>query len=275
MEKLAVNKGITILILLLGWGYFGRAQDRLHEPTWKELKKKISYDKMPKQEPVEYEYEEVPEFSEESEGNRKLYSEEEVTETDQWLDKESPFTKDNIPKPIDGENSSGTEQETIESSESETEYSFPSWLKIVGIILIALLIALVIYRVINNQKKDSYKKIKTVSEDRPPQEITRTELELALEKALEVGNYREAIRIYFVHVIKVMSENGWIEWHKQKTNAHYLQEMLGKKTYPLFAELTAVFEYVWYGKRKISAIDFEQVEPKFKSLIHDSDKANG
>ena len=81
------------------------------------------------------------------------------------------------------------------------------------------------------------------------------------------NDYRLAVRIYFVYVIKELSEKKWISWEKKKTNSSYLIEMRKRKEFNTFNDTVSIFEIVWYGKRKITQADYNSIEPYFKKLL--------
>ena len=135
-------------------------------------------------------------------------------------------------------------------------------------LLIALLIFIIYQFFMKTSLDDKGTKMVTPLEELEPSHIPKTELEILLEKALSEGNYREAVRIYFIFIIKDLSEKDWIRWEKKKTNMSYLMEMRNRPQYPLFNEAVSVFEFVWYGNYPISKEDFNKLEPKFKNLLN-------
>ncbi|HLP13722.1 MAG TPA: DUF4129 domain-containing protein [Flavobacteriales bacterium] len=137
------------------------------------------------------------------------------------------------------------------------------------IILIAVLVGAVVYMILVSFK-DGNKKVavpESVLEKIENMTITKSELELALEAALKDKNYREAVRIYFIAVIKEMKDHSWIRWEKKKTNYHYINEISGRPQQPDFVTATRAFEIVWYGNRSMAEGDYNQVEPLFKRLL--------
>lgn len=134
--------------------------------------------------------------------------------------------------------------------------------------LLAIFLGFIIYFLfINTTLSDEGKKVNELEIEKAPVEITKSELELMLEKALQNEDYRLAVRIYFIFVLKDLSEKKWIKWKKEKTNLSYLLEMRGKKQYELFDESVSVFELVWYGDYKINQQDYSSIESKFKVLL--------
>lgn len=142
-----------------------------------------------------------------------------------------------------------------------------TWLIIVMCIILG---AAVVYMIIVSAGNKN-KKVVPVAEDNESRmenmTITKSELELALEAALANKNYREAVRIYFIAVIKEMKERSWIKWEKKKTNYHYINEISGRTQQPDFITATRAFEIVWYGNRSLAENEYRQLEPHFKKLL--------
>jgi hypothetical protein len=140
---------------------------------------------------------------------------------------------------------------------------------VILIIMGGILVALLVYMIIVSFKDKNKKVIvtETVENKLENLTITKSELELALEAALKNNNYREAVRIYFIAVIKEMKDRNWIKWEKKKTNYNYINEISGKKQQPEFITATRAFEIVWYGNRSIAKDEYHQIEPVFKNLL--------
>ena len=131
------------------------------------------------------------------------------------------------------------------------------------------LIFLIYYLFVNSERKGA-KIDGTVIEDFEavnPTEIPLTELQRLLQEALAKKDYRGAIRIYFIFIIRDLAEKRWIHWEKEKTNFHYLREMSGKNEFDDFNVSVSYFEFIWYGKREIDAEKFEEIRPKFTRLL--------
>lgn len=134
--------------------------------------------------------------------------------------------------------------------------------------LLAVFLGFIIYILfVNTTISEEGRSFKEVELERAPVEISKTELELMLEKALTNDDFRLAIRIYFIFILKDLSEKSWINWKKEKTNISYLMEMRGKKQYESFNESVSIFELVWYGNYTITNKDYSSIEPKFIQLL--------
>ncbi|WP_375561617.1 DUF4129 domain-containing protein [Bernardetia sp. OM2101] len=91
-------------------------------------------------------------------------------------------------------------------------------------------------------------------------------LEQALEKALLQRNFRMAIRIHYLWLLKVLYEKELINWKKDKTNHAYISELARKSSEESatnFRKLTLWYEKAWYGETNIDENDFRMVETYF------------
>lgn len=143
---------------------------------------------------------------------------------------------------------------------------------VLGILIIAVVVAYIVYLWLDGReskgKKGEVKRVSVEDEDISPAEIPKTELELALEKALKNGDYRLAVRVYFTFIMKDLIEKRWIEWEKGKTLSSYQNEMLKRKEHESFSKTVNLFEIVWFGKRRINESDFKMIEGPFKNLLN-------
>ena len=99
------------------------------------------------------------------------------------------------------------------------------------------------------------------------EELELSELEMLLKQAIASKAYRLAIRLYYLMIIKQLTEKELIKWKKDKTNREYLREMSQNPHYNGFREVTSLFEIIWYGEVDLKEKDFSNIHPKFKSLM--------
>ncbi len=83
-------------------------------------------------------------------------------------------------------------------------------------------------------------------------------LELA-RGALEKEDYREAARMYFMHVLRVLDEKGDIDWAPRKTNRDYVRECRHSNFRPAFERLAYLFDYSWYGNFPVDTIIVDEM----------------
>ncbi len=136
------------------------------------------------------------------------------------------------------------------------------------------ILAFILYRILRSSVmlKNPKVRAQTVGVTEVIQNIQETELEKMLREALSSNNYKQAIRICYLMVIKELSLKKLIEWKKDKTNGEYLKEMRDHEEYRPFRDLTRFFERAWFGEGEVQEGDYTQSKPKFDSLIQTIEK---
>lgn len=97
--------------------------------------------------------------------------------------------------------------------------------------------------------------------------IHEVDFQTRLTEAEAAGNYRLALRLGYLQLLKQLSDRGLIRWQPNKTNHAYLDEL--PPTGPLrpaFRELTRQFEYVWYGELPLPASLYSQARAGQQAL---------
>ncbi|MEJ7739128.1 MAG: DUF4129 domain-containing protein [Chitinophagaceae bacterium] len=87
--------------------------------------------------------------------------------------------------------------------------------------------------------------------------------DIAIQQAIEGGNYRFAIRLLYLQSLKNLTDRQLINWQINKTNFAYVSELNGKACQQPFNELTSQFEMNWYGERPLEAQEFGRVKDQF------------
>jgi Domain of unknown function (DUF4129) len=80
------------------------------------------------------------------------------------------------------------------------------------------------------------------------EDIHGLDFEALLTTAETAGNYRLAVRLGYLQVLKQLTDQGLIRWQPDKTNHDYLFELPAGPLPDAFRELTRQFDYVWYGE---------------------------
>lgn len=139
------------------------------------------------------------------------------------------------------------------------------------ILIIAVILFIIAYLIIRNRKPPNTKLAVEVDNDWNPEVISKTELELRLEAAMEREDYRECIRIYFTFILKELIRKNWIHWKKEKTNFHYVQEMGRREGAHQFNECVRVYDLVWYGEYFIDRDIYELLQPDMEAYYKSLD----
>jgi hypothetical protein len=158
---------------------------------------------------------------------------------------------------------------TPSSSSSGGGASANFWNVLLIIIVVTVLVTL-LYFFLRNKKPADTKIVVDVEDAWNPEVVTKTELELKLEAAMQREDFRECIRIYFTFILKELIKKGWIRWKKEKTNHHYVMEMGGREGSLGLMECVRIYDLVWYGEYEIDRDIFEMLQPTllnyYKSL---------
>lgn len=86
-----------------------------------------------------------------------------------------------------------------------------------------------------------------------------------LREALEKKNYTRAVNVFYLKILKQLSDLEWIDWQLDKTNQDYILE-LGKKKPQLkaqFQNVTQLFEFICYGHFPVNQENYKEAEESF------------
>lgn len=145
--------------------------------------------------------------------------------------------------------------------------------QIILIVSIILMLALLVFAVVQQGWFNSNTRIsggdskRILNLEDIEENLHESDLDRALRLALEAGDYRMAIRIYYLSVIKELSALNWIKWKRDKTNGQYVREMGEKPGNEAFRQLTVAFDRVWYSDEDIVQRHYEVLSPQFKAFI--------
>lgn len=179
-------------------------------------------------------------------------------------------------KIVDGKDFNETPEKKKEKKDKKpSDFNLPSLNigqagKVFLFSLVILLLAFIIYKLIANSNYRANKKIKKirlVDINDIEQNLDKADVDPFLFDAINQENYRLAIRLYYLKVLKHLMELEWIKWKKDKTNSEYLRELYSKEFYTDFRLLTLMFERVWYGEVVLDDSTFKTVEQNFTSSI--------
>jgi Domain of unknown function (DUF4129) len=80
------------------------------------------------------------------------------------------------------------------------------------------------------------------------------------------GDYRRAVRLYYLRVLKNLTDKALIEWSPSKTNWCYVYELKSGPLRRPFENLTRQFEFIWYGGTALQEPVFQQVRLSFETF---------
>lgn len=162
-----------------------------------------------------------------------------------------------------------------ESSEPSFTIDPATWRVILIVFAVIIALLLIYYLFIHSRKPSSpvSPSIQTTPID--PTAIEEDEYTRQLNEALKNGDYRLALRLNYLKVLRVLIEQKLIVWTKEKTNAEYLIELRKQSFHGSFRSLVVAFDRVWYGAYTIDEIGYKQFEGASNKLIAKAVKNEG
>lgn len=85
----------------------------------------------------------------------------------------------------------------------------------------------------------------------------------AIEKAIQVKDFRLAVRLLYLRSLKQLSDAGLINWRIEKSNNDYINELKNENQRQKFQVVTRHFEYVWYGSFPVDVETFRNINNFF------------
>lgn len=90
-----------------------------------------------------------------------------------------------------------------------------------------------------------------------------------IQDALKNGQFRLAIRFYYLKLLQLMDEAGFIEYQFQKTNEDYSSEIRSEDLQLHFKKISRIYDYIWYGDFRITEEEFQLAQKSFEQLQTD------
>lgn len=93
--------------------------------------------------------------------------------------------------------------------------------------------------------------------------IHEIDYETEINKLIEQGKYRLAVRLLYLRTLKKLTDADIIKWQPEKTNYNYLTEITSPNIKTDFSQLTHQFDYIWYGDFPVDAETFSPINESF------------
>lgn len=136
------------------------------------------------------------------------------------------------------------------------------------IILVVVIIATIVYFVTKSERSHAFGEQgrRSLDYEIGEENIHNISFEDATREAVDSGNYRLAVRLVYLHSLKLLSDSALIEWKPGKTNSAYANELRKHASYHSFNRLTTEFEYAWYGGEEVNSEHYREFESSFHEL---------
>jgi hypothetical protein len=138
---------------------------------------------------------------------------------------------------------------------------------VVGYVIVGLSLAFVVFKLIGANPRTLFFRTRkgmpiALEGD---EDVHTIDYASRIAAALGDGDYRGAIRLHFLRLLRDLSESGAIKWRQWKTDLDYRRELADTPLASRFDSAANFFEYVWYGDFPIDLAGYERM-----SVIIDS-----
>jgi len=146
----------------------------------------------------------------------------------------------------------------------------PFFQTLLWILIIGGFAAFVIVYLANSNTTLFRKKNTIIHSDEEMEAVTDNIFEInyqrEIDKAISSGNYRFAVRLMFLRVLKNLSDTKTIQYTPDRTNFDYLMQLQSTAHYADFFKLTRNYEYSWYGHFDIDMDKFSWIRKDFENF---------
>jgi len=136
------------------------------------------------------------------------------------------------------------------------------------LVIVVLFLALLAWYLFQNNIVGRNRSItaEKIREDITSENIFDINYQGEIEKAVNARDYRLAVRLMFLRLLKQLSQKKIIEYKQERTNFDYLSQLHSTRYYNDFFRLTRNYEYVWYGKFELSRETFGVIKNEFENF---------
>jgi hypothetical protein len=146
----------------------------------------------------------------------------------------------------------------------QTWFKTLMWFVIIGGFAVALMLYL------SDSNVGLFRKKVSVFQDEKQEEETENIFEInykvRIDKAVKAGNYRLAIRLMFLQMLKTMAGKKLIQYKQDHTNFDYLVQLRNTTHYNDFFRITRDYEYTWYGNFPVNEKEWNVIKTDFEKF---------
>lgn len=126
----------------------------------------------------------------------------------------------------------------------------------------------IIYRILKVQGvfDRRNKKLKQEEEQHELTDVSADSLEARIRENYKLGNFREATRFHYLHLLKLLSLKEMIFLKSTATNHDYLIQMSKTDLQSDFSLLTNIYDHVWYGEALINEDQYTRIDQYFTRI---------
>ncbi|CAM4191952.1 DUF4129 domain-containing protein [Gillisia limnaea] len=238
----------VLFLVLFFCSSFGWTQDSLSGSQ-----KKINYDTSSSLEPLEFEEQQISEYK-----NDKAFDYLNAAEKDTWWTRLKDWVNMRYHQILDW---------LFGDYEANSILAF--FLNLLPYILIIAIIAFAVWLFIrlnpgNYLLADPEEAQVFLSEE---EKIIKSEnISDLIEQAIREGDYRLAVRYYYLQLLRQLNAQELIQYEFQKTDTEYLNELKKEDFRPELKKLMRIYDFIWYGSFPISENDFKKTQRFFQDF---------
>lgn len=142
-------------------------------------------------------------------------------------------------------------------------------LNILEYILIIAVIVIIIVLILKNDVRSIFsgKTASTTIDFKEFEEDIHTiNFDDLIEESVSKRDFRKAVRLHFLKLLKDLTDQQLIAWKIDKTNNDYSIELSNSKYSSKFKQLVLLYEYIWYGDFQLDENNFKSTISKFKEF---------
>lgn len=109
--------------------------------------------------------------------------------------------------------------------------------------------------------------LKTIIENLE-ENIHTADFETLLANALANKEFKLAVRILYLKTIKQLADKEIIKWKKEKTNGHYIREIVSPQLSSIFSFLTLAYENAWFSTYQVNELKYNKLSKHFNDFIN-------
>lgn len=136
-------------------------------------------------------------------------------------------------------------------------------------VLIAVAIAAIVLLILKNNVRGLFRGTSApipIAFSEAEENIHEANFDALIAEAEARRDFRKAVRMHFLKLLKQLSDKGLISWQIGKTNSDYTIELSKTSYRQQFAELAYLYEYIWYGDFNVTETGYSSLISKFKSF---------
>ncbi len=262
-----LQKGLVLVFVLASFQSFGQS------PNWSDSVTELKYQ-------IDTSIIDTVEVAEPDTSYEEEYNEDSLRD-DYFLDKE--FTQgfpdtlnirkipENIVKALKNDDdfwyADGVFIKRKEGNDSGFRWA-PIMKPIIWLVIIVGFVTFLVIFLSNSNTRLFRKSSKITDEEINPatSDIFSINYQAEINKAAAAGNYRFAVRLMFLRLLRELSDTGKIQYRQDGTNFDYMMQLHGTNMYGDFSRLTRHYEYSWYGQFAIDTEKYGHIANDFENF---------